>query len=175
MKICINNGVPAFAAPSLTSKRLHEVLSYDPCSGVFSWNVGRRGTAGPGSVAGTSWGGRYINIRIDGQSHQAHRLAWFYVNNVWPDGDIDHIDGNKKNNRIENLRSVTRTVNQQNIRKAYSGNKCGMLGVYRQKNRWIAEIVVNGIRNRLGSFDTPELAHHAYLNAKRELHVGCTI
>lgn len=158
-----------------SSDRVRELLFYDAETGVFSWKVGRRGKARPGSAAGTVYCGRYISIRIDGYAHQAHRLAWFYVNNVWPDSDIDHIDGDKKNNRIANLRSVTRTVNQQNMRKAYSSNKCGLLGVYRQKNRWAAEIVVDGDRRRLGSFDTPELAHSAYLSAKREFHAGCTI
>ena len=106
-----------------------------------------------------------------------YRLAWLYVHGKLPDGDIDHINGKPSDDRIKNLRDVSRSVNLQNQRAARSNNSSGLLGVFFQKtmNKWTSKIQLDWKTKSLGYFDTAEEAHAAYLKAKRELHEGCTI
>lgn len=152
------------------------MLAYEPKTGIFTWlkSVAHRYSAGAraGSV---THGYRYISI--DGTKYAAHRLAWFWSVGDWPPYDIDHRDGNKDNNSLDNLREAKRIQNQQNIRKAHIDNQCGLLGAYWDKRRglWYSEIRSNGKRHLLGKFPTKEQAHAAYLAAKRQLHEFCEI
>lgn len=118
-----------------------------------------------------------LQLCVDNHNTLIHRYIWLYVHGKWPDGVIDHIDGNAMNNRLDNLRDVSQHVNTQNNRKARSNNRSGFLGVHFDKNRnlYKAEITMAGKNRHLGRFNTPEEAHEAYLKAKRELHEGCTI
>lgn len=161
----------------ITAAFLRELFHYDPETGVFTRLVTRPGKgARVGDVAGTLKPSGYLTIWICGANHMAHRLAWLYVHGKWPDHEIDHIDGNRANNAIANLRDVTRSVNHENLRRARSDNAHGFLGVSPFKGKWWkARITVNGKWQHLGTFRTPEEAHAAYLEAKRRLHVGCTI
>jgi hypothetical protein len=96
----------------------------------------------------------------------------------WPEGEIDHINGNKADNRICNLRDVDRSTNQQNAKKAQSNNKsAGLLGVslHKSRNKFRAQITYDKKRHHIGYFDTAELAYAAYLSEKRRRHAGCTI
>lgn len=118
----------------------------------------------------------YLKIHLDHQAVMGHRLAWLMVHGEWPKGQIDHIDGNKLNNAIANLRVVEPKINKQNRRAPQSNNKSGFLGVFPERGRWSASIGLGDKRcKRLGSFDTPEAAHSAYLSAKRRLHEGNTL
>ena len=163
----------------LTHQRLLEVLSFDPETGVFVWRK-RYARRESGDMAGTIHNrtGR-LQICIDQRSYFAHRLAWFYVHGEWPKQEIDHINGNKADNRIANLRDVSRAINQQNIRKPHKNKTGYLLGAYLEKNRssrpWRASIKLDGKSRYLGFFDTQEEAHAVYLEAKRKLHAGCTI
>jgi hypothetical protein len=165
--------------PELTAERLRELLHYDQETGIFTWTQRPSEMArkcAPGAVAGSVCKVHgYVYIGIDWVKHPAHRLAWLYVRGEWPQFDIDHIDGDRANNRIGNLRDVSRSVNLQNARKARSDSQSGLLGALRNRNRWMSRIKANGRMIHLGSFDTPEEAHAAYLAAKRKLHEGCTI
>jgi hypothetical protein len=116
-------------------------------------------------------------IEIDQRNYKAHRLAWLYVHGVWPTGEIDHRNGDPRDNRIANLRDVTHAVNLQNLTKPRAGCKSGMLGAQwdASRQKWKASIRTQGASKHLGRFDTPEEAHEAYKNAKRKLHDGCTI
>lgn len=146
-------------------------LKYDRDTGVFTW-------ADTGKVAGSLRNGyTVINIETFAPAKRAHRLAWLYVYGKWPTGDIDHINGERSDNRIENLRDVTRAINIQNRRKASAGSKSGLLGVVaRTRGKpWGASIRVDGKNKYLGTWDTKEQAHEAYLIAKRKYHPGCTI
>ena len=164
------------ATPNLTAARLRELLHYNPDTGLFTWLVSTTRRIRVGAVAGTLVTSGYVSIGVDRDLHRAHRLAWLYVYGEWPKHDIDHINGNRSDNRIANLRDVTRTVNLQNIRSAHKDKQSATpLGVYADKKKWAAAIRVNGERCRLGTFDTPEEAHAAYLDAKRKYHEGCTI
>lgn len=117
-------------------------------------------------------------VCIDGTYYSAHRLAWFYMVGEWPDGEIDHINGEKSDNRFANFRDVPRSINQQNIRKSIGPNSENrLLGTSYNKRtgRWIAKIALNKKQYGLGYFDTMEEAHEVYLAAKRKMHPGCTI
>ena len=88
---------------------------------------------------------------------------------------LDHINGVRNDNRIENLREATNTENQQNRKKANVTNQFGLLGVSKTRNRWRAEISINNRKIYVGIFATPEEAHVAYLAKKREVHPFQTI
>ena len=158
----------------LTQARLKDILHYDAETGVFTWLVRPNNRIRIGDIAGR-FNGRSTMIRVDGVSYFAHRLAWLYMTGAWPINQIDHIDGNPLNNRIVNLRDVTQSVNMQNLRRAQSRNKSGVLGVSLDRGRFRASIDIDGRTTYLGYFSSPELAHVAYLNAKRQHHDGCTI
>ena len=160
---------------SLTIDRLKEVLSYDPETGVFT-HISPRKKIRVGEVSGhLDSSNGYITLRIDKKKYYGHRAAFLYMTGNWPNNVVDHIDGNRSNNKWENLRDVTRTVNQQNIKKAPASSLSGKLGAFKKKNRWASSIKSSGKVVRLGSFSTPEEAHAAYVSAKRNLHEGCTI
>lgn len=132
------------------------------------------GKAKVGDIAGSPHNG-YIQVGLFGRRYYAHRLAWFLHYGRWPQGELDHVNGNRADNRIENLREVTRDENAQNRRKAQGNNKLGVLGVYRHSERFRAQIMAAGGRIHLGLFDTVEEAHAAYVAAKRRFHAGNTL
>lgn len=164
------------AAADLTAQELRELLHYDPETGVFTW-LKRRGSRAGGSIAGSPHEDGYIQIGVLGRLYGAHRLAWVYMHGLFPTGDVDHIDGVRSNNKIKNLRDVSRSVNLQNQRKPRSDNTSGFLGITLnvRTNTWCARIQSNGKQRNLGYFKTQEEAHNAYLAAKRLHHLGCTI
>jgi hypothetical protein len=160
----------------LTAERLHELLHYDPETGVFTWRVRRRPHMCVGAVAGCAMD-NYWCVRIDNRPYRAHRLAWFYVHGAWPLDLVDHIDGDGRNNRIKNLREATHATNAQSQRRARKDNKTGFLGVayYKANNTYTAQIRLNGAKKHLGYFTTAAAAHNAYLDAKRRGHPACAI
>lgn len=118
-----------------------------------------------------------MEIGINGHSHLAHRLAWLFVHGHWPEADIDHINGDRSDNRIDNLRCVTRQHNLMNQRRPRSDNTTGYLGVCvdRARGEFQARLQVSGRVKHLGRFDNAEAAHAAYVAAKRRLHPTCTL
>ena len=166
-----------FGAP-LTAERLRQVLSLDRATWTFSWAENGRGRfKRKGAAAGRISKYGYWTIAIDGRWYMAHRLVWLWVHGSWPQHEIDHKDGNRLNNNPENLRDVPHAINAQNIRRARRDNKsAGVLGVsVGSDGRARASVHLDGKQVYLGSFDSVEDAHSAYLRAKRQLHVGCTI
>lgn len=157
----------------LTHSRLLEKLVYERTTGVFRWRSNTRG-AKAGVIAGAIGSNGYRKITIDTKQYRAHRLAWFYVHGSWPEA-IDHRDHNKDNNSIKNLRDASRNINSQNLISAQRRNKTGLLGVAPHRKKWAAKLVANGKKVWLGVFDTPELAHAAYVGAKRVHHEGNTL
>lgn len=166
---------------ALTAERLREVLHYDPDTGVFTWKVRTSNRVKVGDEVGFALTHGYIGTMLDGRRYKLHRLAWLYVHGVWPDGDIDHKDGIKDNNRISNLRVVDMSMNQQNLKQARSNSTSGFLGVHKTvasrqgKKIWMARIKSGGKSICLGYFESPSEAHQVYLAAKRKMHEGCTI
>lgn len=161
-----------------TAERLRELLHYDPSTGVFTNLVQRGSQARAGSIAGCRNENKgYWRFRIDSVDVWAHRAAWCYVTGSWPTLQIDHIDGDKINNRINNLRDVRPSVNSQNLRRPHSDNRSGFLGVswHKRDQVYVARIYIDGQNRTLGRFSEPEEAHAAYLAAKRRLHEGCAV
>ncbi len=158
----------------ITQALLKELFDYDAKRGELINKVNRGSRAKAGKVAGTISpvkGGARKSIRVNKQSFYAHRLVWFWHYGKHPKDQIDHIDGNPLNNKIENLREATHAENCQNkIMQRKCSNK--YIGITHRKktNKYGAQIKVNGNHTWLGLFDTPEEAHAAYCAAKRQLH-----
>lgn len=121
-----------------------------------------------GKEAGTTNGQGYRQISIKSKIYPTHRLAWLMAYGAWPSGDIDHINGDRQDNRLCNLRDVSHSRNLFNRRAHASHNKARLLGVSPHKNKWRAHLG----KRYLGLFGTPEAAHAAYLTAKMEAHLG---
>ena len=157
----------------ITKERLRELVSYDAVTGKFTRLVRRTN----GKDAGWPDRNGYLYMMIDGKTYAYHRLVWLHVHGKFPDHEIDHINGNKADNRIANLRDVTRSQNMQNEVKARKSSSSGFMGTSFRKDRgtWVATIKVNGKRKRLGAFATPQDAEAAYIAAKRALHPGFTL
>jgi hypothetical protein len=159
----------------ITAERLRELAHYCPETGEFT-HLQSKGGKKAGMRAGSLRNDGYIYIMFGGVRALAHRFAWLYMTGNWPDREIDHIDGNKRNNAFSNLRDVDRSLNTQNQNKAKRTSKTGYLGVrYHGPNKFVAAISLNGKSIYLGVFKNPHEAHQAYLNAKRAIHDGCTI
>jgi hypothetical protein len=144
-------------------------LSYDPKTGVFTWNFdGTRGVKA-GDVAGSKTSDGYIKLSIKGKRLLAHRAAWLFVNGQFPDGHIDHINRIKSDNRIANLRSASKAQNAQN-REKNSRNTSGYKGVtwHKRDKMWQAAITVFGKRKHLGYYKELKEAFSAYIAASKK-------
>ena len=155
----------------LTPLQLRSALDYDPETGVFRWAINLRRIK-----AGTQAGHRcprlgYVLLGLYGRLYRAHRLAWLHVTGYWPEGDIDHINGDGYDNRIANLRVATRTENNGNMRRP-KHNTSGLKGAYWDKRagKWLAQIKHRRQQHHLGFYDTAEEAHAAYCAAAARLH-----
>lgn len=156
----------------LTAERLRCALEYEPRTGNFIWRERPSNRVRVGDIAGNvNKRTGYKSIKIDGLSYYSHRLAWLHVYGEWPQGIIDHRDGDKTNNRIENLRAATLAQNAANAKRPVH-NTSGFKGAWfhGRDRRWVANIKVDRKTKYLGSFDTREEAHAAYMAAARSLH-----
>jgi len=160
-------------------EKASELYEYNPETGHFIRKKTVSHNAVAGQIAGTPDGKGYLKVAVGGFQYYAHRLAWLFTYGDVPLMIIDHINGVGTDNRICNLRLATKSQNAQNQRKAQSGNKTGLLGVYldpRSLNRpYYSQIQANGRLKKLGHFKTAEEAFQAYLTAKRQLHEYCTL
>lgn len=154
----------------LTAERLHDLLNYDPHTGVFCWRV-NRGPAKAGVKTGCPDGKGHLRITVDNVVYSAHRLAWLYVHGRWPKDQIDHKNGVRHDNRIANLREATKSQNHHNSKRPRN-NTSGHKGVYwhAKSRKWMALISVNGRSNYLGLYDTREAAAAARRTAADRLH-----
>lgn len=149
---------------------LRELFDYNSETGVIRWKVAR-GPIRPGRELTRVSTSGYGKVNVDGKTLLAHRVAWAIYHGAWPTLDIDHIDGDRRNNAISNLRQATRTENCQNVvttkRKSAGGQ-----GVWWDKirQRWRAVIWVAGKSILLGRFKTKEEAAQAYLKGKAKHH-----
>jgi hypothetical protein len=155
----------------ITQSRLFQILIYNNETGKFRWRVKASPICKLGvDIENISREG-YYRITIDGKTYMQHRLAWLYVYGVIPLEDIDHIDCDKTNNKINNLRLASCTQNARNVMKK-STNKSGHKGVHWDKccKKWMALIRYGGKQHYLGLFDDPKIAHDAYCKAAEKVH-----
>lgn len=156
------------ARNALNHESLKRRLHYNPETGVFTWletHVHRLGKEAGSVKAGevSKDGRRYRYINISGVPYRANRLAWFYMTGKWPDGDVDHENLIRDDNRWSNLRDATRA--QNNVNSALpTHNKSGFKGVSFDKanKKWVAQMSVENRTVKIGRFATPELAAEAY-------------
>lgn len=147
-------------------------LKYDNETGDFTWKINKKGPARIGSKAGTNHSKGYITIRINGVDYLAHRLAWMiFYGSLGEDEQIDHINLDRKDNRILNLRKATHEENCRNT-KTRSHNFSGLKGAHyhRKSGKYRARITINGKQEWLGYFKTSEEAHAAYKKKAEEMH-----
>ena len=159
--------------PKLTATRAGELLTYNPETGALTWKVSR-GKAEVGKEAGSVWRqhrSSYRQVTIDGIKYFAHRVCFLLHFGAWVEGEIDHIDGNGLNNRISNLRAVTRAMNARNHPRQVN-NTSGTTGVYWNHacRKWQANIGVAGRLVHLGLFHRLEQAVEVRKLAER--HYG---
>ncbi len=104
-------------------KAMFEYLKYTPKDGKVWWVKHPRRSTANGTEAGNIMQNGYRKLKFQGKQYLTHRVAWLLQHGFWPTGDIDHIDGNPENNRLENLRDVSHRVNLQNRKSATSKTK----------------------------------------------------
>lgn len=155
----------------MNQERLKSLLHYDPIIGRWTWRITRGRLAPAGSNAGFRDKSGYVVIRVDRKLYRAHRLAWLYVTGKWPKDQIDHINGDRSDNRFRNLREATGFQNRANSRKR-KDNTSGYKGVHwrQDANKWRARIHSNGKCVYLGYFSSKEGAHAAYISASKIYH-----
>lgn len=159
-------------------EKILRVMDYDPLTGLFTWKrrdpvdgdipakVASWNTRYSGKLSGCENNG-YVLLSIDNRKYYAQRIAWIIERGPIPDGMvIDHINGNGLDNRIDNLRVACKRVNALNTVKIRN-NKTGLTGVVAlPSGRFMAQRNDMGKKRYLGSFDTAEEAHQAYLKSR---------
>jgi hypothetical protein len=161
---------------NVSAERCQELLSYCAETGKLTWACDRVSGQGrvnvhAGDIAGSIGRAGYRIVRIDGKNYRAHRVIWLMAHGDWPEYEIDHINGNRDDNRISNLRHATRLQNAKNVGLSRR-NKWGSKGVSWDslKGSWRADICADGRARFLGNFATIPEARAAYSAAALELH-----
>lgn len=143
----------------LTQEQVRELLNYDPETGVFTWKATTGSRAVAGTVAGSRHSQGYRSIMLFKRNYLAHRLAWLWVYGQFPENTIDHIDRDRTNNAMSNLREATiQENNRNNGAKGYR--------LFKRTGKWVASIGVDNKNIHLGYFTTPADARAAYLAAR---------
>ena len=179
----------------LTAGHVKRLLDYDPIAGIFTWKTRSPDMFRDGNTSAenncSSWNKKYagrepalpkrggysrISVGLARKSGKArfvsaHLVAWMIIYGRMPVNQIDHINGDRTDNRICNLREATNSENAQN-RKLSITNNSGYIGVswHSGKSKWVARIGINYKRISLGNYDAPEEAYAAYVAAKRKYH-----
>lgn len=151
----------------LTQDRLKSILDYNPKTGVFLWKkTGNNQFVKKGRTAGWDMGDGYRRVTVLGGTYYAHRLAWLYMHGYFPEHGIDHINRDKKDNRIKNLRVVSQQCNVRNT-GVRCNNRSGITGVLwaKQQKKWQAKIAVSGKTIHLGY-------HKDKIEAAKARHLG---
>ena len=157
----------------LSAERARALFSYDPETGQL-----RRKNPGNiqrfGELVGKPK--KYHRVDLGDKRYSIHRLIWLMQTGSFPAGLVDHINGDRGDNRWCNLRECDPQTNTQNQRRAHKDSITGLLGTFPFRGGFRAAIAMpSGKKKLIGTFNTSEEAHQAYLVVKRQLHLGCTI
>ena len=157
---------------TISQTELKRFLSYDPKTGMFTRRIGS-GTARIGDEAGCIRSDGYRIISVGGISYLAHRLAWLHVYGSMPKNDTDHIDRNRGNNAIDNLRDISHSANLHNS-KRYKNNKSGLRGACWIEGRkmWLSSITSSGRNVFIGYFGSKREAAEAYKIKASQIYVA---
>ena len=154
---------------NINQEFLNQILTYK--DGQLYWIASRKGgTATAGSLAGCKNSGGYWHTRVNGSRYANHRLIFLMHHGYLPEF-IDHIDGNRENNRIENLRKASRQQNNCNARIRMD-NTSGVKGVnwHKKTGKWTVRVQINKTRKCFGLFDDLELAQLVAVEARAKYH-----
>lgn len=148
-----------------SAQEFRAAYRYDPATGdIFRIATGQLSNSKPTT--------KYRLLCLNYRVFLAHRVIWLMQTGEWPSGTIDHINGIKTDNRWVNLRDITHAQNGQNVRNARRNSSSGLLGAFPKRGKWFSSIKTNSKPIYLGTFNTAEEAHAAYLAAKMELHIS---
>jgi hypothetical protein len=154
----------------LTQEQIREELHYNPKTGLFTRLVARCNKVKVGDLAGAPDSHGYIQIRVLGRLHLAHRLAWLYTTGEWPEGGIDHRNTIRDDNRWSNLRKATRFQNGMNSRRNKNSTTMEKNIVVGERGRYRVRVTTNGVRQHVGWFKTIPEAKAAHERAVLERH-----
>ncbi len=159
--------------PPLTWERLDELFHVNPDLGLLIWKKNLGGRFRVNTIAGDlnhRFG--YVPIRIDRVKYKRHRLIWFYVYREWPP-ELDHINGIRNDDRIDNLRKATRAQNLWN-QAIPSNNTSGHKGISwrKDRNKWTVTLMVNGVHHCIGLYSDIQDAITARKLAEQRFHKG---
>lgn len=156
-------------ARDLTFEEAARLFSYDPATGVLT-RIACADISKIGPCTATKRG--YIYVRARGAKYLGHRIAWLLHYGHWPDGQLDHRNRIRSDNRIDNLRESDDSINNHNKTAPQKNSTTGVRGVSIKHGKFCAQITANGKRQHIGLFETIEDAETAYIDAKKRLHVG---
>lgn len=134
----------------LTQKEIRRLFSYNKNTGILKWKVSLNSSIKIGSIAGTKHQG-YLDVKIYGKSYRVHRIIWLGIHGYFTENEIDHINKNGIDNRLCNLREVSRQCNVRN-RGINKRNKSGITGVYYHRKKWESKITINYKQKNIGTF-----------------------
>lgn len=160
-----------FSEDLITQERLKELLSYDPITGTFKRLKQVKYKINLDKIVGSNCNG-YLIVNLDGKFYRLHRLVWLYMYGKFPENQIDHIDGDRCNNKLQNLREATNSENARNKSK-YKKNKSGYKGVYwiEESEKWRASIILDNKKTKhIGLYENLEDAVEAHTLKALELH-----
>jgi hypothetical protein len=154
----------------ITADEARQLFHYDRDTGGLSWKTGKQGRR-EDLRAGSRQTSGYLAVCVNYRTYLAHRIIWLLNFGFWPDECIDHINGDRADNRLSNLRLASKSQNGSN-RGVQLNNSTGYKGVsyYKRDGSWSASIHLDGKKRHLGYYKSPEEAHTAYCSAAKELH-----
>jgi len=143
------------SARELTQEYVRELFDYDPETGVLTWKQSLNNRAPVGSYAGSIGADGYLGVGISKKRYRYHRIIWLWVHGYVPENQIDHINQDKADNRLSNLREVSQVCNMRNTGNA-KNNTSGVKGVtwWKKRKKWGASLMVNGKTRHLGIYDS---------------------
>jgi hypothetical protein len=153
-----------------TQEEFAKWLRYDPETGHLIWRACQVQSNRLGTRAGGIVSGGYRQVYLFGKKWLEHRVAWLLYYGCWPPETIDHINGDKADNRLCNLRLASSAENNRNV-QAQRARSSSFKGVWRNKKKWVSYITIDGRRLKVGSFDSAEAAAIAY-DARAIEHFG---